>query len=422
MTTKDQNINIRSQEIQEILAKFPSWLIRFGSLLLLLVVVTAIVASAFVSFPLKEEISVSIQPLREELELFPNQDGQLEQLLVVQSELVKIGQTIAILQSDALSADIFLLESKLDSLVNSPHLKESIDFSKKLSLGAAQVEYDQFTKALQSSNVLAAIDNKLQTKLEELNKNLVSLQGKSKSCTEILNELNQKYSVDLDSYKKGEIAKVEVDKSMAIFNRKKAECEALIIEINSSKSTIQELKNKISIQSPVQTKSAPPIEKYFDAELQELLLALANWKKEFLVLASAEGHIQLKENLTVQDSVKTNMALCKISQLSNKYILTAKLSPTTFQNLKLDQEIQLILDSFSKEEYSAVITQVSEIPQDFSEDSCKVILILPNGLEDLNGKSFPVANSYTGKLYITSNNKTLLLKAIHGLGSLLQLN
>ena len=426
MTKQDQNINIRSQEIQEILGKFPGWLMRFGSLILLLLVVAAIIASAFVSFPMSEEATVSIRTMKSELELFPKQDGQLEQFLVAQDELVKKGQTVAILQSDALSDDIFLLASKLDSLESAPQLKEIIDFPNNLSLGSLQSFYNQFTKALRSSTQVQTIapsgDGKLQGKLSELNKKYTSLQGKSKACTALLNDLNQKYFVDLDLYKKGEISKDEVDKSMDVFNKKKVECEALIAEINEMKSVISDLKNKIAVQSPVKTSSPPPVEKSYDLELQELQLAIINWQNEFLVLAPTEGYFQLKTSDEVRDSVKTNEALCAISQLSTQYELYANLSPSILQNVKLKQEVQITLDGYNTDEYDAILGVVSEIPQDCKEPSCKVVLSLPNGLTDLNGKSFPVEENYTGKVSIVSNKETLLVKAINGMRSLIQVN
>ena len=61
MENKLKNINLRSEEIQDILGTPPSWLTRFGSLFILLALLTIVIVSAIVEYPdvikfLKEEL------------------------------------------------------------------------------------------------------------------------------------------------------------------------------------------------------------------------------------------------------------------------------------------------------------------------------------------------------------------------------
>jgi hypothetical protein len=342
MTENDQNISTKSQEIQEILRKFPTWIMRFGSLLLLLCIVLTIIASAFLSFPMKEKGAVSILSLTAELELFSNQDGQIEQILVSKEELVAKGQILAVLKSEALSADMFLLISKLDSLIIAPQSKKSISFPGNLTLGEIQVVYNEFTKVLQAS--------------------------------------------------------IQVQKQAT--------------------KGVQNSKNKPLLQSS----SARAVEIGYNAALQDLQLAIANWETKYLIRAPTAGYVQLNGDKIVQDNLKTNEVFGSIAQGNRQYEVFTELSPSSLQNLKANQEVQIILDSYNEEEYGAILGQISELPMPCTEPGCKLFIKLPNGLTDLKGKSFPYAKRYTGSILLVHANETVLFKAIHGLRSLIRVN
>jgi multidrug resistance efflux pump len=111
-----EKIELRSEEVQEILNKVPHWMIRWGNLLLLLLIVLLFIISWFVKYPdiISSEaiITTEIPPQKE----FAKVTGKIDTIFVKDNHKVIKNQSLAIIENTANLNDVFYLKSVIDTI------------------------------------------------------------------------------------------------------------------------------------------------------------------------------------------------------------------------------------------------------------------------------------------------------------------
>jgi multidrug resistance efflux pump len=197
-------INLRSEQVQEILTKMPSWMIRWGSVVVFLVILSVVVFSYFIKYPeiISSQIIITTQNPPEKL--VAKTSGKIEVILTRDNALVNEKFPLAIIENSANYKDVFLLKRKLDSIKIDTKL---IDFDFRdlslLQLGPIQPAYSAFEKDFETyklNNVLEPYVNEKAAQGLEIKQLMERLQfvkqQKANSETEL--QLKQK---ELDRYK-----------------------------------------------------------------------------------------------------------------------------------------------------------------------------------------------------------------------------
>ena len=139
------NIELRSEEVQEILTKVPHWMIRWGNVLFLFLILMLLGISWFVKYPdiiLSEALVTTQVPPQKE---YAKITGKLNTILVTDNESVKENQPLAILENTANFVDVFKLKSVIDTIsINSKAFHFPIDSLPILFLGDIDSQFAIF--------------------------------------------------------------------------------------------------------------------------------------------------------------------------------------------------------------------------------------------------------------------------------------
>ena len=106
MKDEIHNINLRSEDVQEILGEAPAWLIRYGNLIILLVILMIFLFSFLIKSPDEIEASgylTTIEPLEK---IYAPRTEKIDFLNFTDGEYINKGETIAILKNSANYKDI----------------------------------------------------------------------------------------------------------------------------------------------------------------------------------------------------------------------------------------------------------------------------------------------------------------------------
>ena len=139
------NIELRSEEVQEILTEVPHWMIRWGNVLFLGLILLIILISWFVKYPdviLSEAmVTTNIPPQKE----YANITGKLDAILVSDNNLVEENQPLAIIENTSNYKDVFKLKKIIDTIkVNNQSFSFPIDSIPILLLGDIDSQYAIF--------------------------------------------------------------------------------------------------------------------------------------------------------------------------------------------------------------------------------------------------------------------------------------
>ncbi|RLD74451.1 MAG: HlyD family secretion protein, partial [Bacteroidetes bacterium] len=116
MPNEIDKIEIRSDEVQEILGFIPHWIIRSGISVIFLIIILLLFGSWYFKYPDIISSSITITTENPPAALVAKTSGKVESVLVKDKQVVKEGQRIAIIENPANYKHVLNLNYILDSL------------------------------------------------------------------------------------------------------------------------------------------------------------------------------------------------------------------------------------------------------------------------------------------------------------------
>ncbi len=145
MQKKEQEIQIRSEEVQEILSYVPNWMIRWGMSLVFAIILMLLIITWFVKYPDIITSEVVVTTVIPPEKIYAHSSGKLDALFVEDNSFVKKNDIIAIIENTANYSDVILLKNIIDTIkVNSSAFYFPIETIPVLILGDIYVDYMTF--------------------------------------------------------------------------------------------------------------------------------------------------------------------------------------------------------------------------------------------------------------------------------------
>ena len=99
MTKWDKNIELRSEEVKEIIGKTPSWLVRWGTLSLAVVLILLLLISVWFRYPDRIRSELTLLSGQPPMQVTARTDGRIKSILVEDKQFVHSGMILAVIES-----------------------------------------------------------------------------------------------------------------------------------------------------------------------------------------------------------------------------------------------------------------------------------------------------------------------------------
>ncbi len=135
---KEEKIELRSEEVQEILGTPPRWIVRWGITIILLVVIILFAGSYLFKYPDIITSRVTILSENPPVQIVANSSGKLDQLFIQNNQAVQQGDILGVIENTADYQDAYRIMAQLDSIrswFNSPARFGAVTLSEEYSLG-----------------------------------------------------------------------------------------------------------------------------------------------------------------------------------------------------------------------------------------------------------------------------------------------
>ena len=109
-------IELRSEEVQEILTRVPHWMIRWGSAVVLLILLSLFFVSWLVKYPDIISTQIVITTNLPPEKLVAKMSGKIEAILVKDRVTISKNTPLAVIENSANYKDVFLLKSIIDTI------------------------------------------------------------------------------------------------------------------------------------------------------------------------------------------------------------------------------------------------------------------------------------------------------------------
>ncbi len=301
-TKKDilENLELRSESVQDVLTRPPHWMIRWGNSVILIIILMVLLMSYFIKYPefIPAQIVVTSQNPPEKLEARTH--SKIEKILIKDHQQVSKNQVMMILQSTASYPDVMELRSIIDSLPNGSLMSFPIQKTSNFKLGEIQGDYNNFAKAFQ--------DEKLFTRLQPYApENLAANQSLSEYNSRIAN-LQQQKNLEIAKF---DLSKTNFQRSQKLFDQgviSKMELENEKIQFLQAEQNLKNLNISLSqMQESVanlhKTKSGTSINSekdkmnYSSQTLQlyeQLRKSMRQWEQNYLLVSSTDGIVSFQ--------------------------------------------------------------------------------------------------------------------------------
>jgi multidrug resistance efflux pump len=421
MLKPQEFVELRSEEVQEILGTPPGWLVRRGTFIVFVGFGLMLAAAWFVRYPDVVTAEVEITTKTPPVEVISRSDGRIARLLVEDTAMVMPNQHLAVLQNTASYYDVVLLDSCVGAWRNyQVEDFRGLRLPDSLNLGDLQVDYANFVRLLNDfqfgresggasyrSNV-----GSIQMQINQLEQSIVFEQKSLARVKEQLKRAEDLYEKQKQLYEQGITSLVEFEKErtkLSELERQRDQYESMILE---KRREIISLRNNINKASFGQQESSASASTLLVNSLNLLSTAINRWKQQFVLTAPIEGKISLN-GLKPQQFVRMGEQVMAVVPGGSDIIVgNAKLPVAGSGKVTEKQRVIIKLDNYPYREFGTVNGQVfskSLVPKD---KEYSIVIALPitqnNTLRTSTGRELAFAQQLQGKADIIIEDKGFL--------------
>ena len=434
-------LELRSEEVHEILSKRPAGIIRYGLSILGLVLLLGVFASWYIKYPEIVKSSVMITTEIPPLKVIPRASGRLQKLLAKPNQTVKQGDFLAEIENTTRLENLPVLQTlsqQLKNYLQNPSAKVSFPSSSNSPLnrrgvggevvmifGDLQTEYNSLSKNYEEAERLLGDAIYIQRKrileqqitdykkLVKINERQVEINAEEFKNVEI------KYGVNKKLYQDKVYGKMEFLDFENTFLQKKKDNEnygKVLVENSLTLSERQKQLVELDFEFVQKTRT---FRDNIRQSVQNIDNLLANWQQNYVITSPSDGTLSFLKNLTENQPVRMGDTLFVVMPNNQPIVALAMVSAQNFGKVKTGQKVIIKLVNYPFEEYGSLTGNIQEIEPTASGGQYRVKMTLTNGLKTNYGKTLPFKNEMQGSLEIITEDMRLLERTFYGLRKML---
>lgn len=410
-----QEVELRSEQVQEILTRIPHWMIRWGNLVILIILLLVLLFSYFIKYPDINSTQITITTLVPPEKLMARTSGRIEAILVKDNDILEKHAPLAVIENSANYKDVFVLKSIMDTInINTaPFPFEKIKFSQ---LGDIESQYSIFQKEYSA--------DELQKKLKPYQVETSAQSFEARQLSERLSLLESQSSInqselelqksDMDRYeklyKKGVIAAQEFEKQKLAYLQSQKNYKNLLSSISQLKSSLNELNRNSQTTAINSTKDAINLERNVIQSFFQLKKAIKDWELNYVLRTSIKGKVSFLQLWAENQTVNAGDQVFSVVPVEqNVYVGKVKALAQNSGKIKVGQPVNIRLANFPDREFGIIkgeVHNISATPD--NEGNLLIDVSLPNGLDTSYDKKIIFQQEMTGTADIVTEDLRLI--------------
>lgn len=423
------DIQLRSEEVQEILTRVPHWMIRWGNLLILVLILLLLFLSWMLKYPdtiPAQAIITTEAPLQKEQ---ANVSEKIEAILVKEGDTVPEGTPLAILRNTANYEDVFKLKAIVDTItVSNKSFSFPLDELPTLILGDILTDFATFENSYldyllnKRLNPFSneAIANK--NSLSELRLRKQNLIDQKKFSKRELDNKKRDFNRQKVLFEKGRISQQEYEQSESEYYGVERNYKAIDAQISQITESIGNA-NKTSVNTEInKTKEENNLRLKVLQSFNRLKKSIKDWELRYLLQSDIEGRVSfsnyrfVNQNVTAGDIVFIVIPI----QESSSYVAKIKAPTQNSGKIKLGQKANIKLENFPDDEFGMLQGTVDYISMLPDKDGLYLIDVkLPKKLTTTYNREIPFQQEMRGSVEIITEDLRLIERFFYQFRSLM---
>ena len=368
-------IELRSEEFQEIVQQSPRWMIRSGISLVFGIVILLLVGSYFFRYP--DVINANIVVLSENppAYLAARTTARIDSMLVSDKQIVSENQIIAILENTARFEDALKLKGmlfRMESFMLTFDTLTSIHPGVDLQLGDIQSDYSSFVRLY--NDYFTFLRLKLHAKKIKALKQQVSMnrifydrlwQQKQDMASDY-KLISSQYKRDSLLQRKGVLSELDVEKTLTLMIQKKYNLNGALTKLAETQSAIIKLEQDlVDVEMDFADQKKKAQNSLIEA-MNVLKSRLAYWEQTFIIKSSIAGKISFSNFWSKNQQVKKDEIVFSVIPEARSLIIGRISLPLKGAGkVKVGQKVNIRFDNYPYMEYGfikGVVKNISLVP------------------------------------------------------------
>lgn len=422
-----KEVEIRSEQVQELLSAVPNWMIRYGNMLILAFILLFLTLSWLIKYPdiidADAWVTTKISPQKK----YATMGGKLDSIFVHDNSSIKAGNIIALIENTASYEHIQLLKAIVDSTsLNNSSFSFPLNTMPVLFLGEVDASYAIF----ENNYIQYQLNKQFQPFANEAQGNRISsVQLQSRLTT--LYAQKEIQDAELEYQKKdlvrqqhlfdeGVIAKQALETAELSYLQSKRNYANMNTSIALLKEAIGNAKTHARNTRINQTREEISLLKNVIQSFTQLKKAIKKWEMQYTIRSDIDGKVVYSKDWGKYQTINQGEFLFTIIPSENSAYL-AKLSspPRNSGKLKVGQTVNIKLENYPEAEFGTIKGEIAHISLLTDEKGFyRVRVDLPKQLITSYNKTIAFRHEMRGQAKIITEDLRLMERFFYKLKSI----
>ncbi len=427
---KNTDINLRSEDVGEILGRPPAWIVRWGTGIAFAVIAVIIAGSSFFTYPDIVRAPVIITKENPPSVLIARSAGKPQVIFLADGARVSAGDTLAVIENPARYSDIFRLGNYV-RLVNSAIFQNDdilyVSLPSDLVVGDVQPSYNAFVAALNDYRIFITQDfyeHRIAALTHELEAYTSYRENLDRQKSLAVRELElgmTQYRRDAALFASEVISASEYERAQTLLLSRQKTVENAELALSEAGITIARLERTIADTRLEKEQRQQNLFTALVNAFRQLESSLATWENRHLLVAPAAGTLnylsvwsslqELKEGEPVFSIVPQDMGNIH-ARIIVPFRRAGKVRP--------GQRVNIKLEGYPYMEFGMVEGRIQSVSGGPVEEGFPAVISLSQGAVTSFGHELEVVRELPGIADISTDELSLLERLISPVRHLLK--
>jgi multidrug efflux pump subunit AcrA (membrane-fusion protein) len=418
------DFQLRSEEVQEILTRVPNWMIRWGTVVIAVVLFLLLFSTWFIKYPDIVSAPIVITTNIPPEKVLAKTSGKIEAILVQDKTIVNENTALAVIQNSADYKEVLSLSQELQAhpdLSKGKEMSNMINNFRTANLGEIQQAFSLFEKDCMAHDLN-----------QELQPYQVQANAQSSESVEIsarLNILQQQKSLneselqlqknDVNRYEtlfnKGIISAQDYDNKKLGYLQAEKNYRSLLSSISQLKSSLIDNSRNSKSTTISGTKESVTLESSQIQSFYNLKKVIKDWELAYVLKSSVAGKVSFLQIWTANQTITAGESVFAIiPTLEKGYIGKLKALALNSGKIKVGQQVNIRLADFPDSEYGMLQGTIQNISLTPDKDGNVLMdVALPQKLKTSYHKTIAFQQEMSGSADIITEDLRLIERLLY---------
>jgi HlyD family secretion protein len=409
-----KEIELRSEEVQDVLGKVPHWIVRQGIVIIGIIILALLIGSYFFKYPDTVPATMTLTSTSPPASITAKSNGALKEFYISDGDYVNEKDYLAVIENPASTKEILELKARLVQAMQNPDTLLSFRY-KDLQLGNVQEWYSAFIKALNNYQKFVELDfypkkiRSIYTRIQRYEKYYESMLRQYEIIKEQYRIEGKQFQRDSLLLEKDMISRLSMENTHIQYLKSRTSLESSFSTLENIRIEMAGLhESLIDIERQHQNEKS-----IIDAELNTAVIQLVNaintWELTYVLLSPFAGKITFTNYWSENQNVTSGETIFTVIPDKNPELVGKAMLPLARSGkVKTGQQANIYFANYPDEEYGMVKGIVKNISLVPTHNNYAIEITLPEGLLTTYKKELPFSPEMVADIEIITEDLRMI--------------